>query len=63
MVRAVGLTMANEAEASVTEAISVDLEYQKAKLRELHIDRAYLSSSWVKNRDPELNVTKLRLKA
>ncbi len=56
MVRAVGVTMANLAEASVTEALSVDLEHQKVQLRELHIDRAYLSSSWVKNRDPELTI-------
>ena len=56
LVRAVGVTMANLAEASVTEALSVDLEHQKVQLRELHIDRAYLSSSWVKNRDPELTI-------
>ncbi len=56
LVRGVGITMANVPEASVTEAISVDLEHQKAQLSELHIDRAYLSSSWVKNRDPELTI-------
>ena len=56
LVRAVGVTMANLAEASVTEALSVDLEHQKVQLSELHIDRAYLSSSWVKNRDPELTI-------
>ncbi len=56
MVRAVGITMANMAEASVTEAIALDLEQQKVSLSELHIDRAYLSSTWVKNRDPELTV-------
>ena len=56
MVRAVGITMANLPEASVTEAIAVDLEHQKAHLNELHIDRAYLSSSWVKNRGSELTV-------
>lgn len=56
LVRAVGITMANVAEASVTEAISVDLEQQKVSLSELHIDRAYLSSSWVKNRDPQLTI-------
>ncbi len=56
MVRAVGITMANVAEASVTEAISLDLEYQKGQLRELNIDRAYLSSSLVKNRGPEMTV-------
>ncbi len=46
MVRAVGITMANVAEASVTEArreadlfeIAVDLEHQKTQLSELHID-------------------------
>ena len=48
--------MANLAEASVTEAISLDLDYQNVQLRELHIDRAYLSSSLVKNRAPELTV-------
>ena len=56
MVRAVGITMANLAEASVSEAISLDLEHQKSKLRELYIDRAYLSSSLVKNREPELTI-------
>jgi len=56
MVRAVGITMANVAEASVTEALAVDLKHQKVKLSELHIDRAYLSSSLVKNRDPELTI-------
>ena len=38
LVRAVGVTMANLAEASVTEALSVDLEHQQVQLRELHID-------------------------
>ena len=56
MVRAVGLTSANVPEASVTEALTVDLEHQKVRLSELHIDRAYLSSSWVKNRAPELTI-------
>ncbi len=56
MVRAVGITSANLPEASVTEARAVDLEHQKAQLSELHIDRAYLSSSLVKNRDPQLTI-------
>ena len=56
MVRAVGLTSANLPEASVTEAIAVDLEHQKVKLSELDIDRAYLSSSLVKNRDSQLTI-------
>ena len=42
LVRAVGITSANLAEASVTEALSVDLEHQKAQLRELHIDARLL---------------------
>jgi len=56
LVRAVGITQANVPEASVTEAISLDLESQKVKLVELHIDRAYLSSSWVKERGDELTI-------
>jgi len=56
MVRAVGVTPANAPEASVTEAISVDLERQAVTLQELHIDRAYLSSHWVRSRSPELEV-------
>ncbi len=56
VVRAVGITSANVAEASVTEAIAIDLKHQKAQLKELHIDLAYLSSSLVKNRDPHLTI-------
>lgn len=56
LVRAVGVTAANAPEASVTEAISVDLEQQAVTLQELHIDRAYLSSHWVRHRSPELEV-------
>ena len=44
LIRAVGVTPANVPQASVTEAISEDLERQGAGLKELHIDRAYLSS-------------------
>src|SRR5260221_7818232 len=44
LIRAVGITPANVPEASVTEAISEDLDQQKVSLKELHIDRAYLSS-------------------
>jgi transposase len=56
LVRSVGITQANVPEASVTEAISSDLESQKVKLVELHIDRAYLSSSLVKERGDELTI-------
>jgi len=56
MVRAVGVTAANAPEASVTETISADLERQAVTLQELHIDRAYVSSHWVRTRSPELKV-------
>lgn len=56
LIRAVGVTPANAPEASVTEAISVDLDRQSACLKELHIDRAYLSSHLVRERSDELEV-------
>jgi hypothetical protein len=46
---------------SVTEAISEDLERQGACLKELHIDRAYLSSHLVRERNEELEVYVPRL--
>jgi len=54
MVRAVGVTPANVPEATVTDAIEADLTAQSVTLKELHIDRAYLSSNLVKNRDESL---------
>jgi Transposase DDE domain/Transposase domain (DUF772) len=56
LIRAVGVTPANAPEASVTEAISEDLEQQKVALKELHIDRAYLSSHLVRERDTNLEI-------
>jgi transposase len=56
LVRAVGITSANVAEASVTEAISADLAAQQVQLHELHIDRAYLSSSLVRDRPDGLAI-------
>src|SRR6266480_3956482 len=56
LIRAVGLTPANAPEASVTEAISADLERQPVALKELHIDRAYLSSHLVRERSDDLQV-------
>jgi DDE family transposase/transposase-like protein DUF772 len=56
LIRAVGLTPANAPEASVTEAISMDLARQKVSLKELHIDRAYLSSHLVRQRSDDLEV-------
>ena len=59
LVRAVGVTAANAPEASVTAALEADLAAQTltlADLGELHIDRAYLSSSWVRQRPPTLAI-------
>ncbi len=56
LVRAVGITAANVAEATVTEPISDDLAVQQVQLQELHIDRAYLSSSLVRDRSADLDI-------
>ncbi len=56
LIRAVGVTPANVPEASVTEAISADRERQGADLKELHIDRAYLSSHLVRERSDDREV-------
>ena len=56
LIRVVGITPANMPEASVTETISVDLERQEVSLKELHIDRAYLSSHLVRERGDDLEV-------
>jgi hypothetical protein len=56
LIRAVGITPANTPEASVTRDISADLERQEVRLKELHIDRAYLSSHLVRERSDDLEV-------
>lgn len=56
LVRAVGVTRANAPEASVADQIEADLGHQGVELGELHIDRAYLSSSLVQDRSAELEV-------
>jgi hypothetical protein len=56
LIRAVGITPANVPEASVTGAISEDLCQQEVCLKELHIDRAYLSSHLVRERSDDLEV-------
>jgi hypothetical protein len=56
LIRAVGVTPANMPEASVTEEISVDLDRQDVCLKELHIDRAYLSSHLVRKRSDNLEI-------
>ncbi len=54
LIPAVGITPANVAEASVTDAIAADLDAAGRTLAELHIDRAYLSSSLVRDRGEDL---------
>src|SRR5205814_6815988 len=54
LIRAVGMTSANAAEATVTEAIRADLACQHIELSELQIDRAYLSSICVRERSARL---------
>src|SRR5829696_8532433 len=50
LVRAVGVTLANAPEASVTGAIVEDLEHQEgAELSELHGERSYLSSDLLRD--------------
>jgi hypothetical protein len=56
LITAVGITPANAPEASVTPAISADLDAAGLTLAELHIDRAYLSSHLVRERGPGLQV-------
>jgi transposase len=59
LVCAVGVTAANAPEASVTDALDTDLQaahLDLADLAEVHLDRAYLSSRWVRERPATLAV-------
>jgi transposase len=59
VLRAVGVTPANAPEATVTADLQADLDQQRpagAALAELHIDRAYLTSDWVRQRPPERQI-------
>jgi hypothetical protein len=56
LVCAVGVTAANLPEAQVADQITADLDAQHLALEELNIDRAYLSSSLVRDRDEQLRV-------
>jgi Transposase domain (DUF772)/Transposase DDE domain len=59
LIRAVGLTAANAPEASVTAELDSDLQAQHlglGDLDELHLDRAYLSSRWVRERPASLAI-------
>ena len=56
LVRSVGLTPANLPEAEAAEQVQADLNAQGVRLGELHVDRAYLASALVRDRDPALQV-------
>jgi Transposase DDE domain len=56
LVPAVGVTPANVPEAKVADQIKADLDAQNLTLSELGIDRAYLTSSLVQDRDPDLAI-------
>jgi DDE family transposase/transposase-like protein DUF772 len=56
LIPVVGVTAANAPEASVTESIEEDLEAQGLRVREWHIDRAYLSSSVVRERGADVEI-------
>ena len=56
LVRAAAVTPANAPEASATVDIQADLAEQKVPVGELHIDRAYLSSPWVRERPADLAI-------
>lgn len=56
VIRAVALTPANVPEATATEDIAADLARQDGTLVELHLDRAYLSSSLVRERPATLAI-------
>ncbi len=56
VIPAVGVTPANAPEASVTDSIVRDLAAQALSVREWHIDRAYLSSTVVRERTDEVTI-------
>jgi hypothetical protein len=56
LIPAVGITPANVPEATVTDGITADLDAAGLALAELHIDRAYLSSDLVRDRDSDLAI-------
>jgi len=57
LIVAVGVTPANLPEATVTDQIAADLAQQSFHLTELAIDRAYLSSTLVRERPADLQIS------
>ena len=56
LIPCVGVTPANAPEAWITDALQVDLNSQQLGLSELSIDRAYLTSKWVRHRADALTI-------
>lgn len=56
LIRAGGITPANVPEASVTKEIDADLKTQGVRFTELHIDRGYVSSHFVRERGDDLDI-------
>ena len=56
VVCAVALTRANTPESAATIDLERGLKFQNIHLSELHIDRAYLSSHWVTQRNDKLQI-------
>jgi transposase len=56
LIPAVGLTPANAPEASVTDDLLADLIRQDRTVAEWQIDRAYLTSSLVRDRTPDVTI-------
>ena len=56
LIPAVGVTTANVPEATVTTQLAADLAHQGFRLDELHIDRAYLASTLVRERPDDLQI-------
>jgi hypothetical protein len=56
LIPAVGLTPANLPEATVTDDLVADLAHQAGTVREWQIDRAYLTSTLVRDRAPSVEI-------
>lgn len=56
LIRAVAVTPANRPDAEATPAVSADLAHQAVSVAEWHLDRAYLASTLVRERTPEITI-------
>ncbi|MHB8577476.1 MAG: transposase [Dehalococcoidia bacterium] len=56
LIRAVAVTPGNRPDAEATPAVSADLAHQAVSVAEWHVDRAYLASALVRERDAETTV-------